>query len=71
MDSLDHVVVLNENHLRRHLRLYFAYYHTSRTHLALDNDAPKSRPIEPPEMGEVIEIPMVGGLHHRYTRIAA
>ncbi len=70
-DCLDHIVVLNENHLRRHLRLYFAYYHTSRTHLALDKDAPKSRPIEPPEMGEVIEIPMVGGLHHRYTRIAA
>ncbi len=70
-DCLDHVVVLNENHLRRHLRLYFAYYHTSRTHLSLDKDAPKSRPIEPPEMGEVIEIPMVGGLHYRDSRIAA
>lgn len=34
-------------------------------------DAPDSRPIEPPELGVVIRIPEVGGLHHRYVRRAA
>jgi len=33
-DCLDHVIVLNEWHLRRILRSYFDYYHNSRTHLA-------------------------------------
>ena len=39
-EFLDHVIVLNERHLRRRLRGYFRYYHASRTHLALDKDAP-------------------------------
>jgi hypothetical protein len=34
-------------------------------------DAPDGRPIEPPELGPVIAIPEVGGLHHRYVRRAA
>ena len=42
-----------------------------RSAAALDKDTPESRPIEPPEAGPVIAIPQVGGLHHRYTRIAA
>jgi hypothetical protein len=47
------------------------YYHNSRTHLSLDKDSPEPRAVEPPEMGEVFELPLVGGLHHRYTRRAA
>jgi hypothetical protein len=43
----------------------------SRTHLSLGKDAPISRPIQPPAMGRVVEIPQVGGLHHLYTRKAA
>ncbi len=35
-DCLDHVVALSENHLRRILREYLAYYHACRTHLSLD-----------------------------------
>jgi hypothetical protein len=35
-----------------------------RTHRALDKDAPESRPVQPPELGIVTEIPEVGGLHH-------
>jgi hypothetical protein len=42
-----------------------------RTHLSLEKDAPDSRPVEPPEMGKVVAIPKVGGLHHHYTRLAA
>jgi len=70
-ELLDHVIVLNEQHLRRRLRSYLRYYHGSRTHLALDKDAPEPRDVEPPEHGRVIGLPQVGGLHHRYVRRAA
>ena len=70
-DCLDHVIVLGEGHLRRILKSYFAYYHHSRTHLGLDKDTPKPRAVQPPEMGKIIELPEVGGLHHRYERRAA
>ena len=71
-ELLDHVVVMNERHLRRMLRAYMAdYYHSFRTHLSLDKDSPERRPVEPPESGNVVELPLLGGLHHRYTRRAA
>jgi putative transposase len=70
-DCLNHVIVLNEQHLRRVLRRYFAYYHGARCHLSLDGDAPEPRAVQGPELGKVIELPEVGGLHHRYVREAA
>jgi putative transposase len=70
-ELLDHVIVLNEAHLRRRLRSYLRYYHSSRTHLALGKDAPVPRVVEAPARGRVVEIPEVGGLHHRYVRRAA
>jgi len=70
-ECLDHVVVLTERHLRRILTAYFAYYHRARTHLSLDKDAPDGRRIEQAELGTIIPIPEVGGLHHRYVRRAA
>jgi transposase InsO family protein len=70
-ECLDHVIVLGERHLRRILREYLEYYHSSRTHLALDKDAPELRKPESVRGGKVIALPMVGGLHHRYTRVAA
>jgi hypothetical protein len=45
-DCVDHIIVLNENHLRRLLRDYLLYYHHARTHLALDKDAPEPRLVE-------------------------
>ena|GEM_PF-6364555 len=57
--------------LCRILKDYFKYYQRCRTHLSLEKDAPISRPVEPPSLGHVIEIPKVGGLHHLYTRKAA
>ena len=69
-ECLDHVIVLSEAHLRRILRGYLAYYHDSRTHRALDRNAPNPRLIETPDRGQVRAIPQVGGLHHRYTRAA-
>ena len=69
-ECLDRVIVINEQHFRRILRLYFTYYHESRTHLSLDRNSPIPRDVEPPERGKVIAIPQVGGLHHRYRRAA-
>jgi putative transposase len=70
-ECLDHMIVLNEHHLRRILMGYFAYYHRGRTHRALAMDTPNSRAVQPPELGPVWAIPEVGGLHHRYERYAA
>jgi hypothetical protein len=64
------VIVLSEAGLRRVLKTYFDY-DGSRTHLALGKDASAHRAIQPLALGEVIEIPQVGGLHHRYERRAA
>ena len=69
-DCLDHVIVLSERHLRRTLRDYFNYYHTCRTHLSLNKDPPETRTVELPELGNIVAFPRVGGLHHRYGRIA-
>jgi hypothetical protein len=38
--------------------------------VSLERNAPEPRDIEPPEKGRVVAIPLVGGLHHRYTRAA-
>jgi hypothetical protein len=50
---------------------YVAYYTNARTHLSLGKDAPASRPVTPPSVGRIVEIPEVNGLHHRYDRAAA
>ena len=70
-ECLNHVIVLNEQSLKRILRSYVDYYHNSRTHLSLGKDAPITRKVQPPNLGPVIEVPEVGGLHHRYLRKAA
>ncbi len=70
-ECLDHVIVLNARHLRRILSSYFDYYHRSRTHLSLAKDCPDPRPACPPGAGEIVAFPQLGGLHHRYERLAA
>ena len=70
-ECLDHILIVNERHLRRVLMSYVAYYHQSRTHLSLDKDCPEPRPIQPPAISKIIARPQVGGLHHRYERVAA
>jgi transposase InsO family protein len=70
-ECLDHVIIVGEAHLRRILRKYLDYYHRTRTHLALAKDAPDPRAVQPPEFGCVVQVPEVGGLHHRYERRAA
>jgi transposase InsO family protein len=64
-ECLDHVIVFHESSLRTTLKSYFEYYHRSRTHLSLGKDAPEPRTIQSPEMGSVVAVSQVGGLHHR------
>jgi putative transposase len=70
-ECLDHVIVFNEASLRRHVKSFVTYYHESRTHLSLAKDAPEPRAVQPPEVGRIVAMPQVGGLHHRYGRRAA
>jgi hypothetical protein len=58
--------VLNARHLKRTLAAYFRYYHRSRPHLALEKQCPIERQIM--KQGVIVEI---GGVRHRYERIAA
>ena len=70
-ECLNHMILLGERHLHRIMTEYFNYYHDSRCHLSLDQNSPTPREAEPPCRGEVVAIPYLGGLHHRYTRRAA
>jgi transposase InsO family protein len=66
-ECLDHIIVLGEAHLRRILKSYARYYNETRTHLALDKDAPLSRPVK--RAGRILCRPVLAGLHHEYVRI--
>jgi transposase InsO family protein len=70
-ECLDHIIVINERSLHQHLQEFLDYYHNSRTHLSLDKDSPTPRAVQSEEFGQVIALPQVGGLHHRYERRAA
>lgn len=68
-DIMDHVIPLNERHLRRLGREYLAYYHEDRPHIGLEKTTPAGRPIEPRPIrtSQVQSQPRMGGLHHRYS----
>jgi putative transposase len=67
-ELLDHVVVFNEAHARRLISEFVDYYNEDRCHLSLNKDSPEPRPVQarPPSNAQVIAIPRVGGIHHRY-----
>jgi putative transposase len=67
-ELLDHVIIINEVHLRRLLRDYISYYHDDRTHDSLEKDSPVTRPVSkrPDNLANLISFPRVSGLHHRY-----
>jgi putative transposase len=68
-DVLDYVIVLNRRHLRRLLNEYVRYYRKRRTHLGLGKDTPGGRVAvsAPSSDHNVISLPRLGGLHHRYV----
>jgi hypothetical protein len=70
-ECFDHVIAFNEAGVRKLMRHYCSYDEKTRTHLALDKDAPVPRPVMRPGDGDIVAIPEVGVLHHRYERRAA
>jgi putative transposase len=68
-ECLDHLIILNEDHLHRILLEYFDYYHNARPHQSLDSNSPNPRKIESQSNGKVIALPQVGGMHHLYRRV--
>jgi len=73
-ELLDHVIVFNQAHLDRLLRQYIdEYYHVSRPHQGLGGETPvphdRHESFAAPT--KLISNPVVGGLHHRYVRVAA
>lgn len=70
-ECLDHVIIFDEQHLRRLLQECLDYYHRSRTHLGLEKDCPEPRAVEPPGIGPVGSELVLGGLHNLYFRQAA
>ncbi len=68
-ECLDHMIILNEKHLYNILHEYiFEYYNVSRTHMSLEKDSPEHRPIQ--KDGKIVSKPILGGLHHVYSRVA-
>jgi hypothetical protein len=68
-ELLDHIIPLNDEHLRRLIRDYVAYFHQDRIHDALSKDTPHRRPVEnkPCPQATLISNARLGGLHHRYS----
>jgi putative transposase len=73
-ELLDHVIVLNEEHLKRLLKDFIEeYYRLSRPHQGLNGETPvpSPKPESAADASRLVSIPVVGGLHHRYIRVAA
>ncbi len=68
-ECLDHMIILNERHLHDILHEYINdYYNVSRTHMSLGKDSPIHRPVQ--NDGRIVSKPILGGLHHCYSRVA-
>jgi len=67
-ELLDHIIPLNEYHLRRLGRDYLVYYHQDRTHIGLNKNTPGERAVEKRSRSQtrIGSISRLGGLHHRY-----
>ena len=68
-DLLDHIIAVNERHMKRLLADYIRYYHDDRTHLGLRKQTPGGR-LHAAGRGSILSHPRLGGLHHRYERAA-
>jgi putative transposase len=64
-DLLDHIIAVDERHLKRLPSEYIRYYHEDRTHLGLGKETPDRR-TRTIAAGRVLSHVRVGGLHHRY-----
>jgi transposase InsO family protein len=66
-ECLDHLIIVDERHLRKLRREYADYYNGLRTHLSLNKDAPLGRPVQ--SHGALRQLPHFSGLHHSFVRM--
>ena len=64
---MDHLIIVDEHHLRKLLRNYAAYYNRLRTHLSLDKDTPVGGPMQ--SHGVPCRLPQFGSPHHSFVRM--
>jgi transposase InsO family protein len=69
-ECLDHLLVLDEAHLRRVLREYRAYFNRDRPHQGLQQRIPDPPEEDTRQTGPVCATTVLGGLHHTYQRTA-
>ena len=69
----DHFIILSERHLYRIVKEYTRYFNYSRPHQGIDQQIPcqSTCPDMPPAGVQVVSVPVLGGLHHDYQRLAA
>jgi putative transposase len=72
-ERLDHILILSEGHLRRLLKEYMTYFNWARPHQGINQRVPELKEKANPtgeNVGKVIALPILGGLHHEYRRAA-
>ena len=73
-ELLNHVIVLSLSHVERLLQAFIKeYYHVARPHQGMDGGTPmrQTTPREISGPSKLVSIPVLGGLHHTYIRVAA
>ena len=69
-ECLDHVIVLDERHVKLILHGYVGYYRGCRTQLSLDEETPEPRLVESPRMRRLMAVPKAEGFTTRAARRA-
>ena len=72
-ECLDHVLILHEKQLHRVLRVYVKYFNEARPHQGIRQQVPQGEvtSVPPDQRGDrIISVPVLGGLHHKYRRVA-
>jgi putative transposase len=72
-ECLDHLLILHEQQLSRVLRAYVSYFNQARPHQGLQQQIPNppaSAPLDETKEGLLLALPVLGGLHHDYRRVA-
>jgi putative transposase len=70
-ECLDYILILSERHLRRIMTEYVTYFNYARPHQGINQRIPCDPQLPDDSAGEIVGIPVLGGLHHDYQRKAA